>query len=53
MAVWTRLAGRQALLDGELVHLGADGKPDFAALRRRLIAGHAGAATRAGHLPSV
>src|SRR3954466_6005213 len=26
------------LVDGELVHLGADGRPDFSALRRRLTA---------------
>src|SRR3954471_22871061 len=30
------LARHQVVLDGELVHLGADGRPDFAALRRRL-----------------
>lgn len=30
------LAGRNLILDGELVSLGADGKPDFVALRRRL-----------------
>ncbi len=30
------LGGRRVILDGELVCLGADGKPDFAALRARL-----------------
>jgi ATP dependent DNA ligase domain len=30
------LAGQNLILDGELVSLGADGKPDFVALRRRL-----------------
>lgn len=30
------LAGRNVILDGELVSLSADGKPDFAALRSRL-----------------
>lgn len=33
------LAGCKVILDGELVSLSADGKPDFATLRRRL-AGH-------------
>jgi ATP-dependent DNA ligase len=32
------LRRRRLVLDGELVHLGADGKPDFTALRRRLVA---------------
>jgi bifunctional non-homologous end joining protein LigD len=31
------LADRRVILDGELVCLAADGKPDFAALRRRLV----------------
>src|SRR4051794_20341490 len=33
------LRGHRVALDGELVHLGADGKPDFAAISRRLV-GH-------------
>lgn len=41
------LAGRRVVLDGELVCLSADGKPDFAALRRRLIARGSEAAARA------
>src|SRR5690242_2993230 len=32
------LASREVLLDGELVHFGDDGRPDFTALRRRLTA---------------
>lgn len=32
-----RLAGHDAVIAGELVCLGADGKPDFAAVRRRLV----------------
>src|SRR5947209_20102870 len=32
------LSGRQIVLDAELVCLGPDGKPDFAALRSRLVA---------------
>jgi bifunctional non-homologous end joining protein LigD len=35
------------ILDGELVHLAADGGPDFAAVRRRLTASDAAAAARA------
>ena len=35
------LAGRDVLLDGELVCFGADGRPDFHKLRRRLSAGDA------------
>jgi bifunctional non-homologous end joining protein LigD len=31
------LRGRRAIVDGEVVHLGPDGKPDFAAISRRLI----------------
>src|SRR4051794_31697911 len=35
------LRARRVILDGELVHLAADGRPDFTALRRRLAAGDA------------
>src|SRR4051794_24860836 len=35
----TALRAHRIVLDGELVHLGADGKPDFAAISRRLV-GH-------------
>jgi bifunctional non-homologous end joining protein LigD len=35
----TALRGHRIVLDGELVNLGADGKPDFAAISRRLV-GH-------------
>src|SRR4051794_26390822 len=35
-AVASALAGHRVILDGELVHFGADGRPDFAAIRRRL-----------------
>lgn len=31
------LRAHRAVLDGELVHLGVDGKPDFAAISRRLV----------------
>src|SRR4051812_31140659 len=31
------LRGHRIVLDGELVHLGVDGKPDFAAISRRLV----------------
>ncbi|MEA2275255.1 MAG: bifunctional non-ous end joining protein LigD [Solirubrobacteraceae bacterium] len=41
------LARRRVVLDGELVCLAADGKPDFVALRRRLVAGGRDAARRA------
>src|SRR4051794_31878223 len=36
------LAERTLVLDGELVHFGADGRPNFAALRRRLTSQHRG-----------
>jgi ATP-dependent DNA ligase len=39
------LAAHRVTLDGELVHLGADGRPDFAPLRRRLAARDAAAAS--------
>src|SRR3954471_2150442 len=44
-AVATALDGHEVLLDGELVCLGADGRPDFHRLRRRLSASDAHAAT--------
>src|SRR4051794_32612121 len=37
-AVARALAGHRVIFDGELVHFGADGRPDFAAIRRRLTA---------------
>src|SRR4051812_10651271 len=40
------LHGRDMLLDGELVCLDADGRPDFPRLRRRLWAGDAQSAAR-------
>src|SRR3954468_10275290 len=40
------LSARRVILDGELVHLAADGRPDFTALRRRLTASDAAAAAR-------
>ena len=40
------LRGRDVLVDGELVCLDADGRPDFHRLRRRLSAGDATAAAR-------
>src|SRR3954447_13060779 len=40
-ALAAALAGRDALLDGELVCLGADDRPDFHRLRRRLTAADA------------
>ena len=45
-----QLDGRQVILDGELVCFGADGKPDFAALRARIgrRAGRVGAAAPRG-----
>jgi bifunctional non-homologous end joining protein LigD len=39
------LAQRQVLLDGEIVCLGDDGKPDFARLRRRMVTGSKHAAS--------
>ena len=45
------LDGRRFLLDGELVCLASDGKPDFAALRRRLVARPSGAARSIGEDP--
>jgi bifunctional non-homologous end joining protein LigD len=44
-AVAVALDGREALFDGELVCLGADGCPDFHRLRRRLSASDARAAS--------
>jgi bifunctional non-homologous end joining protein LigD len=45
-----RLARRRVILDGELVHFAADGRPDFAALRSRLTASdHAAARAGARH----
>jgi bifunctional non-homologous end joining protein LigD len=38
------LPAHRAVLDGELVHLGADGKPNFAAISRRLVGRRSGAA---------
>src|SRR4051794_32548614 len=38
------LRAHRAVIDGELVHLGADGKPDFAAISRRLVGRRSGAA---------
>jgi bifunctional non-homologous end joining protein LigD len=35
-AIGEQLHGHQVILDGELVCLGADGKPDFTALRARI-----------------
>jgi bifunctional non-homologous end joining protein LigD len=35
-AITEALGGRRVILDGELVCLDAEGKPDFAALRKRL-----------------
>src|SRR3954467_8105320 len=40
-------APHRVIIDGELVHLAADGRPDFAPLRRRLTAADRAAATRA------
>src|SRR3954449_1365263 len=40
------LSGHRVILDGELVHLAADGRPDFGALRRRLTLRDAAAAAR-------
>jgi bifunctional non-homologous end joining protein LigD len=44
------LAGHQLLLDGELVSLSGDGKPDFAALRGRLVGSPRGARSHHGEL---
>jgi bifunctional non-homologous end joining protein LigD len=41
------IGAHRVLLDGELVHLGPDGKPDFAALRHRLSTATPAAAARA------
>src|SRR3954447_12247212 len=41
------LAAHRVILDGELVHFAADGRPDFARLRRRLTAADRTAAARA------
>ena len=41
------LSGDRVILDGELVHLAADVRPDFSALRRRLTDADAGFAARA------
>jgi bifunctional non-homologous end joining protein LigD len=47
------LRRRRVVLDGELVHLGADGKPDFRALRRRLVVGGSQASLAAARRPPV
>jgi bifunctional non-homologous end joining protein LigD len=53
-AVAALLDRRRLLLDGELVCLAADGKPDFAALRRRLvITGEAAIARAAAIAPAT
>src|SRR4051812_26977709 len=44
-ALAAALAPHRVILDGELVHLAPDGRPDFAPVRRRLTAA-AGAAAR-------
>ena len=41
-----RLDGRQAILDGEVVAFGADGRPSFARLQRRMHVGRASEALR-------
>src|SRR3954471_23378332 len=41
------LASHRVIFDGELVHFGFDGRPDFAPLRRRLTAADRLAAARA------
>src|SRR3954447_25573616 len=46
------LAGRRVILDGELVHFGADGRPDFAAIRRRLTTSPQAAARHASAVPA-
>jgi bifunctional non-homologous end joining protein LigD len=46
-----QLRGRQVVLDGELVCLAADGKPDFAALRGRIGRRGAGVAIAAARTP--
>jgi bifunctional non-homologous end joining protein LigD len=46
-AVARALAGHRVILDGELVHFGADGRPDFAAIRRRLTSSPTAAARQA------
>src|SRR4051794_28777623 len=51
-AVASALAGRRVILDGELVHFGADGRPDFAAIRRRLTASPETAARQASARPA-
>jgi bifunctional non-homologous end joining protein LigD len=54
LAAIARVLGRhQVLLDGELVCLGADGKPDFASLRRRLRAPADGARQHAERAPAT
>src|SRR3954451_2602990 len=40
------LAPHRVILDGELVHFAADGRPDFARLRRRLTAADSATAER-------
>ena len=53
-ALATRLKAHRVLLDGELVHFGVDGTPDFFGIRRRLIAsGHAAARAAAGVTPAT
>ncbi|MGV7397182.1 ATP-dependent DNA ligase [Mycobacterium kansasii] len=46
-ALQSALAGHTAILDGEIVALGNDGRPDFARLQRRLRAPRATSALRA------
>src|SRR3954467_5137081 len=46
-ALAAALAAHCVIIDGELVHLAADGRPDFARLRRRLTAADPAAAARA------
>src|SRR3954465_4192077 len=42
-ALASRLANHRVILDGELVYLGTDGRPDFSALRSRLTGGRSAA----------
>lgn len=48
-----QLAGPDVLLDGELVQLAADGRPDFGALRRRLVLTGAAAASASASWPAT
>src|SRR3954471_24746963 len=47
------LAPHRVILDGELVHLAPDGRPDFAPLRRRLTTADRAAAARAAQSTPV